>query len=121
MAGGVRTAHGVPPSAMGSDQRSSVGHSRGLEIERSTRRWWSPRSARLWLRWSTGDRCRVRQGTNAVLGTGPVSQSLAARAMCHAGERSQVVAEQGQVHWDELAPEAPSQTLPIHIWEGACQ
>ena len=31
MAGGVRTAHGVPPSAMGSDQPSSVGHSRGVD------------------------------------------------------------------------------------------
>ena len=29
VAGGVRTAHGMPPSAMGSKQRSSVGHSRG--------------------------------------------------------------------------------------------
>jgi hypothetical protein len=28
MVGGVRMAYGVPPSAMGSDQRSSVGHSR---------------------------------------------------------------------------------------------
>ena len=49
-AGGVRTAHGVPLSVMGSDQRSSVGHSRGGSYERSTRRSWSLRSARLWLR-----------------------------------------------------------------------
>eukprot|EP00966_Prymnesium_polylepis_P223015 5158513-Prymnesium_polylepis.1 len=34
MAGGVRTAHGVPPSAMGSDQRSSVGHSRSGSSDR---------------------------------------------------------------------------------------
>ena len=31
MMGGVRTAHGVPPSSMASDQRSSVGHSRGVD------------------------------------------------------------------------------------------
>ena len=31
MMGGVRTARGVPPSAKGSDQRSSVGHSRGVD------------------------------------------------------------------------------------------
>ena len=42
MASGVRTAHDVPPSTLGSDQRSSVRHSRGGSIERSTRRWWSP-------------------------------------------------------------------------------
>jgi len=34
MAGCVRAAHGVPPSAMGSDQRSSVGHSRGGSSDR---------------------------------------------------------------------------------------
>jgi hypothetical protein len=34
MAGGVRMAYGVPPSAMGSDQRSSVGHSRGGSSDR---------------------------------------------------------------------------------------
>ena len=33
MAGGVRTAHGVQPTAMGSDQRSSVGNSRGGSSE----------------------------------------------------------------------------------------
>ena len=31
MMGGVRTAHGVLPSSMASDQRSSVGHSRGVD------------------------------------------------------------------------------------------
>ena len=31
MASGVRTAHGVPPSTLGSDQRSSVGYSRGVD------------------------------------------------------------------------------------------
>jgi hypothetical protein len=31
MASGVRTAHGVPASTLGSDQRSSVGHSRGVD------------------------------------------------------------------------------------------
>ena len=31
MASGVRTAHGVPSSTLGSDQRSSVGHSRGVD------------------------------------------------------------------------------------------
>ena len=31
MMGGVRTAHGVPPSSMASDQRSSVWHSRGVD------------------------------------------------------------------------------------------
>ena len=30
---GVRTAHGMPPSAMGSKQRSSLGHSRGRSSE----------------------------------------------------------------------------------------
>ena len=33
MAGGVRTAHGVLPSDMGSDQRSSAGNSRGGSSE----------------------------------------------------------------------------------------
>ena len=33
LAGGVRTAHGVLPSAIGSEQRSSVGHSRGGSSE----------------------------------------------------------------------------------------
>ena len=50
-----------------------------------------------------------------------VSLLLAARAKRRAEERRQAVAEQGSVHQDESAPEAPSQTLPIHIWEGACQ
>ena len=34
LAGGVRMAHGVLPSAMASDQRSSVGHSRGGSSDR---------------------------------------------------------------------------------------
>ena len=50
-----------------------------------------------------------------------MSLLLAARAKRRAEERRQAVAEQGSVHQDESAPEAPSQTLPIHIWEGACQ
>ena len=50
-----------------------------------------------------------------------MSLLLAARATRRAEERSQAVAEREPVHRDELTPEAPSQTLPIHIWEGACQ
>ena len=79
MASGVRTAHGVPPSTLGSDQRSSVGHSRGGSSEH--RMAFGARANRayeecgrvvgvgaLWIDMNEFDpansRCRTRTGVN---------------------------------------------------------
>ena len=57
LAGGVRTADGVPPSAMGREQRSSVGHSRGGSSEhRLAVGVVTAVGAAVWLRlWATSD------------------------------------------------------------------